>query len=37
MNTMRNPTVQTTDWMTQVAVGPPIMRARHAETVTLKG
>ena len=37
MNTMRSPTVQASDWMTQVAVGPPIIRARQAVMVTLNG
>ena len=29
--------VQATDWMTHEAVGPPIMSARQALTVTLTG
>jgi phosphoheptose isomerase len=34
MKMIRRPTVHARDWMTQVAVGPPIIRARHAEMVT---
>jgi hypothetical protein len=37
MKMIRRPTVHARDWMTQVAVGPPIIRARHAEMVTLNG
>src|SRR5664280_2562386 len=33
----RNPIVQATDWTTHDAVGPPIMSARQALTVTLTG